>query len=161
MRREKKENERERERERDREKNGTKERNKYTLSHIPQIPWPVTCTLHSKQSLSALLLNMSIKVREGGKFLKLARRWGGVSSFGIYSNSTVLAFLIYYIQSVLNVIKKICVLCIAVLLTRNSWCRLIVFDYNSVFLLWHELYYKDNNETKTTRISIPTFHTLN
>ena len=102
--------------ERDREKNGTKERNKYTLSHIPQIPWPVTCTLHSKQSLSALLLNMSIKVREGGKLLKLARRLGGVSSFGIYSNSTVLAFLIYYIQSVLNVILKICVLCITILI---------------------------------------------
>ena len=114
LRREKKENERERER--DREKNGTKERNKYTLSHIPQIPWPVTCTLHSKQSLSALLLNMSIKVREGGKLLKLARRLGGVSSFGIYSNSTVLAFLIYYIQSVLNVILKICVLCITILI---------------------------------------------
>ena len=95
LRREKKENERER----DREKEGTKERNKYTLSHIPQIPWPVTCTLHSKQSLSALLLNMSIKVREGGKLLKLARRLGGVSSFGIYSNSTVLAFLIYIIYN--------------------------------------------------------------
>ena len=95
-------------------------RSKYSLSHIPQIPWPVTCTLHSKQSLSALLLNMSIKVGEGGKYLKLARRLGGVSSFGIYSNSTVLAFLIYYTQSVLYVIQKICVLCITIVLTQNS-----------------------------------------
>ena len=132
MRREKKENERERER--DREKNETKERSKYTLSHIPQIPWPVTCTLHSKQSLSALLLNMSIKVREGGKLLKLARRLGGVSSFGIYSNSTVLAFLIYYIQSVLNVILKICVLCITILIAWNSCCRLIVSQHYNILL---------------------------
>ena len=53
----------EKEREREREA-------KHSLSHIPQIPWPVTCTLHSKQSLSTVLLHTSIKVREGSKYLK-------------------------------------------------------------------------------------------
>ena len=122
------------------EKERERERNKYSLSHIPQIPWPVTCTLHSKQSLSALLLNMSIKVREGGKYLKLARRLGGVSSFGIYSNSTVLAFLIYYIQSVLYVIQKICVLCITIVLTQNSCCKINCVRFCENSISWITIY---------------------
>ena len=83
---------------------------------------------------------MSIKVREGGKYLKLARRLGGVSSFGIYSNSTVLAFLIYYIQSVLYVIQKICVLCITIVLTQNSCCKINCVRFCENSISWITIY---------------------
>ena len=83
---------------------------------------------------------MSIKVREGGKYLKLARRLGGVSSFGIYSNSTVLAFLIYYIQSVLYVIQKICVLCITIVLTQNSCYKINCVRFCENSISWITIY---------------------